>query len=77
MMRTVCTKDAIAKTFDGLSAIAGETFQKQMGVSVFIEKSSVSTEISLQSQLLFLLICAIIAIVVSALISRHRRLQDR
>ncbi len=77
MMRTVCTKDAIAKTFDGLPAIAGETFQKQMGVSVFIEKSSVSTEISLQSQLLFLLICAIIAIVVSALISRHRRLQDR
>ena len=32
MMRTVCTKDAIAKTFDGLPAIAGETFQKQMGL---------------------------------------------
>ena len=38
MMRTVCTEDAIAKTFDGLPAIAGETFREQMGVSVLIEK---------------------------------------
>ena len=77
MMRTVCIKDAITKTFDGLPAIAQETFCKEMGVSVFIEKGGISTEVSLQSQLLFLMIYAIIAIVVSALISRHRRLQDR
>lgn len=77
MMRTVCTEDAIAKTFDGLPAIAGETFREQMGVSVLIEKNGVSTEVSMQSQLLFLMICAIIAIIVSALISRRRRLQDR
>lgn len=77
MMRTVCTKDAIAKTFDGLPAIAGETFREQMGVSVFVEKGGVSTEISLRSQLLFLVIYAIIAIAVSALVSRRRRLQDR
>lgn len=77
MMRTVCTEDAIAKTFDGLPAIAAETFRQQMGVSVLIEKNGVSTEVSLQAQLFFLIICAIMAIGVSALITRQRRLQDR
>lgn len=77
MMRMVCTNEAIAKAFDGLPAIAGETFREQMGVSIFIEREGTSTQISLQSQLLFLIICAIIAIVVSALVSKHRKLRDR
>lgn len=38
MMRMVCTNEAIAEAFDGLPAIAGETFREQMGVSIFIER---------------------------------------
>ncbi|MDE7479287.1 MAG: ABC transporter permease [Lachnospiraceae bacterium] len=73
MMRGVCTEDAITKTFDGLPEIAGNLFREQMGVSVFINDK----EISLQYQILFMIICAIIAIVVSAWISKGRRLRDR
>lgn len=73
MMRTVCTEDAIIKTFDGLPEIAGDMFREQMGVSVFINDK----EITLQYQLLFMIICAIIAIIVSAWISKGRKLRDR
>lgn len=77
MMRTVCVRDAAAKTFDGLPAVAGETFREQMGVTVFWDRGGVSTQITLTDQVLFLLICAIIAIAVSVLVSRRRRLRDR
>lgn len=73
MMRTVCTEDAIAATFDGLPAIAGDTFREQMGVSVFWGDK----EISLQYQVLFLAVCATMAIILSAWISRRRTLRDR
>lgn len=73
MMRSVCTEDAIAKTFDGLPEIAGDQFREQMGVSIFMNEK----EISLRSQLLFMMICAIIAIIISAWISRGRKLKDR
>ncbi|MDE6365065.1 MAG: ABC transporter permease [Lachnospiraceae bacterium] len=77
MMREVCTADAIAKTFDGLPSIAGETFREQMGVSVMIHRQGTSAEIVLHQQILFLIICAIIAVAVSVLVSKRRRLRDR
>lgn len=73
MLRRVCTEDAIANTFSGLPEIAGELFREQMGVTIFVKDQ----EISLQSQLLFMMICAIIAIIVSAWISNRRKLKDR
>lgn len=73
MMRTVCTEDAIARTFDGLPEIAGDMFREQMSVSVFWGEH----EISLQYQVLFLAICATIAIGLAAAISKRRRLRDR
>lgn len=73
MMRTVCTEDAITKTFDGLPPIAGDMFREQMGVSVFMNDQ----EITVQYQLLFMILCAIIAIIVSAWISKGRKLKDR
>lgn len=73
MMRDVCTEDAIQKTFDGLPEIAGDMFREQMGVSVFWGKN----EISLQFQVLFLVICATITILIAAAISKKRRLRDR
>lgn len=73
MMRMVCTKDAVDQTFAGLPEIAGDTFREQMGVSVFMG----DREIVLLDQILFLLICAIIAIIASAWITKRRKLRDR
>lgn len=73
MMRKICTDGAIGETFAGLPEAAGDAFREQMGVTVIIDGS----EISLQSQILFLLACAIIAIAVSGWISRGRKLKDR
>lgn len=73
MMRMVCTKDAINQTFAGLPEIAGDTFREQMGASVFMG----DREIVLFDQILFLLICAIIAIIASVWITKRRKLRDR
>ncbi|MDE6219445.1 MAG: ABC transporter permease [Lachnospiraceae bacterium] len=73
MMRRVCTNDAIAITFDGLPEMAGDLFREQMGVSVLMGDK----EASLQFQMLFLGIYAIIAIIVSVWISKGRKLKDR
>ena len=73
MMRRVCTNDAIAITFDGLPEMAGDLFREQMGVSVLMGDK----EASLQFQMLFLGIYAIIAIIASAWISKGRKLKDR
>lgn len=77
MMRKICTADAVAKTFEGLPSVAGESFCEQMGVTVMIEHQGASAEILLYQQILFLLICAIIAVAVSVLVTRRRRLRDR
>lgn len=73
MMRMVCTEDAIVKTFAGLPETAGDAFREQMGVSVIMD----GKEVSLQYQCLFLIICAIIAIIISLWISRGRKMKDR
>lgn len=73
MMREVCTKDAIAETFAGLPDVAGEQFREQMGISIFMN----GEQVTLQNQILFLLLCGIIAIVVAAVIGKRRRLRDR
>lgn len=73
MMRMVCTEEAIATTFAGLPEMAGDAFREEMGVSVIMN----GKEVSLQYQLIFLILCAIIAIIVSAWISKGRKLKDR
>ena len=73
MMRMICTKDAFDRTFAGLPETAGDTFREQMGVSIFMG----DREIVLFDQILFLLICAIIAIIASAWITKRRKLRDR
>ena len=73
MMRMVCTRNAIEQTFAGLPENAGDTFRQQMGVCIFMG----DREISLNYQIIFLVIYAIIAIVASAWISKGRKLRDR
>lgn len=73
MMREVCTKDAITETFAGLPPVAGEQFREQMGISVLMDGEVVTV----QNQILFLLLCGIMAIAVAAAVSRRRKLRDR
>lgn len=73
MMREVCTRDAVTKTFAGLPDIAGEMFREQMGVTVFWGEN----KISLQHEVFFLVICATIAIISATAINKRHRLRDR
>lgn len=73
MMRQVCTKDAIAETFAGLPDVVGEQFREQMGISIFMDGEA----IPVQNQILFLVLCGIMAIAAAAVVSRRRKLRDR
>lgn len=73
MLRAVCTEDAIGETFAGLPDMAGDTFRKEMGVTLFWGER----EILFWEQVAFLLGCAIIAIVAAALVNRRRKWKDR
>lgn len=73
MMRVVCTRDAVAKTFAGLPEAAADMFREQMGVEVILHGKTVSV----QQQVLFLVSCGIIAVAAAALIGRKRRIAER
>lgn len=73
MMRELCIQDALNKTFYGLPQTASEIFKEQMGVTILIGGS----EIGLAGQILFLLFYGIAAVIVSAVITKRRRLRDR
>lgn len=73
MMRELCIQDALDKTFYGLPQAASEIFKEQMGVTIQMGGS----EIGLADQILFLLFYGIIAVIVSAVITKRRRLRDR
>ena len=73
MMREVCTRDAIAETFAGLPSVAGEQFREQMGISIIMD----GTTVTVQNQILFLVLCGIMAIAVAAVVSKRRKLRDR
>lgn len=73
MLQGVCTEAAVEKTFQGLPDMAGDVFREKMGITLWAGEH----EIILQEKVLFLLAYAIIAIVISAFLSKRRRLKDR
>lgn len=73
MMREVCIQDALEKTFAGLPEVAMDIFKEKMGVSIMIK----GEKADLSYQILFLLIYAIIAVALSAVITKRRKLHDR
>lgn len=73
MMRVVLTKDAMEETFAGLPELVTEVFQEEMGVTITIG----GDEVSLMSQVLFLLAYGIIAVILAAIISKRRKVRDR
>jgi multidrug/hemolysin transport system permease protein len=73
MMRVVLTEAAVEETFLGLPEIVGEVFKEEMGVVILAE----GNEVTLMSQILFLLAYGIIAIIIAAIISKRRKIRDR
>lgn len=73
MMRVVCTKEAVEKTFAGLPAEAAEIFREKMGITVAMGERTVP----FTAQAGYLLALGILAIVAAAVISRRKSLHDR
>lgn len=73
MMRKVLTADILETTFSELPGMVTDAFTETMGIVV----CNGETEITLMYQVLFLLAYAIIAIIISAIISSKRKVSDR
>ncbi len=73
MMREILTKEVMEETFAGLSEIIPEQYAKEMGITLW--KGEV--QISLENQISILLLYGIIAIIVAAVISKRRTIQDK
>lgn len=72
LMRGVCVRDAVETTFAGLPEIAADTFKEQMGVNIIMNGDVVSGWF----QVLFLMLCGIMAVIVAALVGRKRRVAE-
>lgn len=73
MMRKIVTEDAMAVTFEGLPEVVPEMFAREIGITLW----NGETQITLASQILVLILYAIIAIAVATIISKRRKIHDR
>lgn len=73
MMREICIRDALDVTFYGLPEVAKDIFKEKMGVTIFIG----GNKAGMWQQVLFLFGYGIIAVAISVMITRKRRLRDR
>lgn len=67
MRKTMC-EEMLLKTFSGVRAEVLEEYRKAMGIDIFIDSRLVSDKL----QILFLLVCGMIALVVIALTAKKR-----
>ena len=73
MMREVLTKDALETTFAGLPEMIPDEVAKDMGITLW----NGEVQITLEKQILLLLLYGIIAIIVAAVISKRRTIHDK
>ncbi len=73
MMRVVCTKEAVEKTFAGIPAEAAEIFREKMGITVVLGDGPVPFTV----QAGYLLALGVLTIAAAVVISRRKSLQDR
>lgn len=69
MMRKVCTDEAIEATFAGLPEVAGDVFRERMGICLSFGDHVISVE----EQVIFLLLYAIIALSIAVVLNRKRK----
>lgn len=73
LMRRVCTNIVLKDTFAGLPKEVSEEYQRYMGITVEYKDRLFSTEF----QITFLLLCGIMALVISSILLKKRALKDR
>lgn len=73
MMREVLTKEAMDITFEGMPEIIGEQVAKGMGITLW----NGEVQFTCEKQILLLLLYGIIAIMMAAVISKRRTIQER
>lgn len=73
LMRDVFCQDAIATTFTGLPEQVIDGYKEYMGISIVMSDKVVSNNF----QILFLVICGIVALIASACLVRKKNINDR
>lgn len=73
LMRKVCCQDMLAETFAGLPPEVMEGYQNYMGITVTIQEQVVSST----SQILFMVVCGVIAFLFGAWITKRKNISDR
>lgn len=73
LMRRVCTQIALENTFLGVPSEVSKEYQRYMGITVEYKEQVFTSEF----QLTFLLLCAIIALIVSSIILKRKALGER
>ncbi|WP_099466542.1 ABC transporter permease [Konateibacter massiliensis] len=73
LMRKVCTEFALENTFSGLPGELSKGYQSYMGITVEYKDELVSSGFSL----IFLLMCGIIALILSSILMKRRALKER
>lgn len=68
LMRKAMCQDMLEKTFAGMRAEVLEGYRKAMGIDIFVDAKVVSDEL----QVLFLLVCGMIALVLIAITAKKR-----
>lgn len=73
MMREILTGEVLKETFAGLPEVVPQQFAREMGITLWRGEEQISFEI----QIFILLLYGIIAIMLAAVISKRRTIQDR
>lgn len=73
LMRRVCTSIALKDTFYGLPKEVSEEYQRYMGITVEFKEQLFSTEF----QITFLIVCGIMALIISSVLLKKRALKER
>ena len=73
MMREVLTREALEETFEGLPEMISGEVAKDMGITLW----NGEVQITFEKQISILLLYGIIAIIVAAVISKRRTIQDK
>jgi multidrug/hemolysin transport system permease protein len=73
LMRRVCTSIVLEDTFTGIPKEVSEEYQRYMGITVEYKDRLFSSEF----QITFILLCGIMALVISSVLLKKRALKDR
>lgn len=73
LMRKVCCESILTKTFDGVPLEVIDIYKQEMGITISINNTTVSTSF----QLSFMVICGVTALIAALIVAKHKHINDR